>query len=191
MLPSKPLHLPSSCHSSPAPNGEACRSASRPALPERVTSLSLPGHRPPRCRGTDEEESEHCDSSAVQVPAPAAVQDPLISPLLPASSTRRIKGNSSTRQVISKKADKTKEEIGKTVAELECLLDLDEQCQRGAADLKLQQLVVMRERNAYLEKLREVECFCEARNWTDSNADIRRLFELLKEILYSSEAAPV
>ncbi|PFH31621.1 hypothetical protein BESB_025950 [Besnoitia besnoiti] len=92
----------------------------------------------------------------------------------------------------SSAALREQEVVGQTIAELQLLLDLDEQCQQAARELKLQQLVLMRERNAYLKKLREIEGLCEARAWTDEQRNERELelLSLLKEILYSEEAAP-
>ncbi|KFG32075.1 hypothetical protein TGDOM2_294595 [Toxoplasma gondii GAB2-2007-GAL-DOM2] len=84
-----------------------------------------------------------------------------------------------------------KNSIRVAVDELEGLLDLDKQCQQTARHLKLQQLILMRERNAYLEKLREIERFCETKNWKDDQHEEQELLDLLKDILYSEDAEPL
>ncbi|KEP62583.1 UNVERIFIED_CONTAM: hypothetical protein HHA_294595 [Hammondia hammondi] len=84
-----------------------------------------------------------------------------------------------------------KDSVGVAVDELEDFLDLDKQCQQTARHLKLQQLILMREGNAYLEKLREIERFCETKNWKDDQHEEQELLDLLKDILYSEDAEPL
>ncbi|CBZ49661.1 conserved hypothetical protein [Neospora caninum Liverpool] len=111
----------------------------------------------------------------------------LFAKILTGDETRKTQGNAAhTSATLG-----DKEIVGEAVHELECLLDLDEQCQQAAKHLKLEQLILMRERNAYLEKLGEIERFCEAKDWKDNQHEEQELLDLLKEILYSEDAEPV